>query len=173
MSGQPSDNPYAAPQVELQPAKVPRAYAAPRVATPTEATVNLLLSWLIVFGLNLPLAAWILSVLCRGNVLLGLVIGVVLLFVGSLLLFCSSGKFASSWVLGALCVALAQFVPLGHLVLCETTINYLMGSSDRLSNGQAVLCSLIIGGVLLGISLVIGLMFYLLFFRTRATEATR
>jgi len=163
MSGQPADNPYAAPQAELQSTDLPQAF--PAYDTPATASVsfNLTGTWIVIFCLNIPVAALLGFILCRGLGALGLATGVALLLWLTTYLFRQTGRFSKYWIVGAVCVGVSQFLPYLHLFLGGFAVSLFDGPGDELGFFPAMICTLIVGGGLLGVSLVLALVFYQLF----------
>lgn len=158
----PPQNPYAAPQAELQVRDVPLAIDATRPAERGNRE-TILVVWFIVFVLNLPVATFFGVLASRGIGLLGIPLAIVGLFLLTWSFIKRSGRFAGSWVAGALCVALSQFFPMLHLSLGDLAMRICRKPEGDLNLGEALFCSLFVGGSLIAISLALAGLFYAVF----------
>ena len=158
----PPQNPYAAPQAELHPRDVPLAIDS--MKSPERGNRDtILVVWFIVFVLNLPLATFFGVLACKGIALLGIPIAIVGLFLLTWNYIKRSGRFAGSWIAGALCVALSQFYPMLHLALGDFAMRLCQKPQGNLNLGEALFCSLFVGGGLIVISLALAGLFYAVF----------
>lgn len=169
MSGQPTDNPYAAPQTELHAPDLPYAMETDSLAEQGDAKPSLV-NWTIIYILNLPLATLLGVALCNGKpAAFGMIPAIAGYYIGTLYLYRQSGRFAGSWIGGAICVALSQFYPILHFGLGGFAVRFTDGSSlGPLNFFQAVASSFIVGGGLIAVSLLLAAIFYTLFARRDA-----
>ena len=173
-----ANNPYAAPQAELQRPEMPRAYTAFR-SDVSAGQRNSVFGWVLMFCFNLPLSVYLGFMSCEGSGILGMVLAVAGLMSLTTFLFSRLERhFASCWLGGSVCVAFSQFVPYLHLHLGYFAVSRfvslgLLANSKPLIFHQGLLCTLIVGGGLLGVSLGLATFFYLLLYYERTTGAAR
>jgi hypothetical protein len=168
MNGQPSDNPYAAPQTELQRSDLPEALLAYPNVAPAAVSANLGAVWVTVFCLNLPVGILLGMPLCRGLGWLGVLLGITGWLSLTIYLFRHSGDFAKYWLGGAICVGLSQFLPYLHLILGIVAVGMFNRPNDELDFIAALICTIVVGGGLLAVSLLLGALFYGVYLGTKS-----